>query len=54
MFEGNDSVLNIESVCSNISYKSFKTLELPRGVAKGGQGGRPPPQSQKKTFSEKG
>ena len=47
MFEGNDSVLNIESVPSNTSYKSFKTWELPRGVAKGGggQGGggdRPP------------
>jgi hypothetical protein len=25
MSEGTDSVFNIKSVCSNISYKSFKT-----------------------------
>jgi hypothetical protein len=29
MFGGTDSVLNIESVPSNISYKSFKTQNLP-------------------------
>jgi hypothetical protein len=27
MFEGTDSVLNNESVSSNISYKSFKTFK---------------------------
>jgi hypothetical protein len=29
MFEGTDLVLNTESVPSNISYKSFKTWNLP-------------------------
>ncbi len=29
MSEGNDSVFNTESVAANISYKSFKTQNLP-------------------------
>jgi hypothetical protein len=29
MFEGTDSLFNSESVPSNISYKSFKTYNLP-------------------------
>ena len=29
MFEGNDSVLNSDSVPSKLSYKSFRTLNLP-------------------------
>jgi hypothetical protein len=28
MFEETNLVVNIESVCSNISYKSFKTLPV--------------------------
>ena len=29
MFDGTESLLNTESVLSNISYKSFKTYNLP-------------------------
>jgi hypothetical protein len=34
MFEGTDSVLNIKSVSSNISYKSFKFAYANTGDAK--------------------